>query len=882
MASEQFSGIDAFHDGERVKDYQNMIPLGDKCIDRVGESLITGYTGSNDAKIRGWFKDSLGNVYVVDGTQVFIHKFGANQFGHATLLERRAMRFRAGNMSEPGENSGLLTATGECTFAESSTKPSQVYMCDGKYLYWWNTSEGQDQESAHGNFVVNMLPRPNEYPIAVDDGFQDLDMRRVYTGMYGEVYDISQGANIDWIDWIDNKLVLTQKEANTVWLTSTDPTRFFRYGSVSVPYQYQIANEGASSVVKDSFSMGYYPVPTAGMQLYNDWWQKYLNLESHTRRLWGSVSTTTTATGTAVQWIDTDSAVVETQSTSSLMSYLGANVHGYYGGNTYGDGFAYGISYKNDAYHELRTRFKFDAGANIAITVINILAPGRYASFDQSAAYVQGAHQEVSYVNISLKRVISQIAPRIGGYIDGGKYAIYTTGHFVPNINYGGPDQWVDSGVVKSGTFALPEEKLLEYSWEELAATVIRTFDTTQRESAPVAVTYVQDEFDPDILHLTIPLASDFGIQQSLNVAVRVSFRKGSERCRTNLDLLCEDLGLEVSVVSVSVVNGSYQNSTVLNKMYRQVDVGGVSEVVSDLWTNWYHSTASNDNLNRAVAFQGVLYLMNEHSIEPWSVSGDEDNPITPNTLKNISIGGRTPFIYQDTLYFIGITQHDDEFLVGLSNDGMRRLSNEEVERNLGRVTRICAISMRDDTYIMLRCDQSEFDWNPDSYCLTLEGRWWRFCENIGTKTEDGTVLNGTRQVIASINNKIALTNTGAFVRFNPDSRKMSNGNAIVRYIRDCFKHFQTRRIINEVRLIMDTGREANNMDGRANQVYLTCSMDRGYSFGPRQYRTCGKAGDNDRYAVWRRLGSCNSLVIEFGTSAQFKLQIYGVVIVDA
>ena len=37
----KFDGITTFHDGLAVSDYVNMIPLGETCIDRQGETIVS-------------------------------------------------------------------------------------------------------------------------------------------------------------------------------------------------------------------------------------------------------------------------------------------------------------------------------------------------------------------------------------------------------------------------------------------------------------------------------------------------------------------------------------------------------------------------------------------------------------------------------------------------------------------------------------------------------------------------------------------------------------------------------------------------------------------------------------------------------------------------
>jgi hypothetical protein len=59
--------------------------------------------------------------------------------------------------------------------------------------------------------------------------------------------------------------------------------------------------------------------------------------------------------------------------------------------------------------------------------------------------------------------------------------------------------------------------------------------------------------------------------------------------------------------------------------------------------------------------------------------------------------------------------------------------------------------------------------------------------------------------------------------------------------------------------------------------IYLKVSLNRGMSFSQPHYRKLGLSGQNNKVVEWRNLGSSNSLLVEFGTSAEYVLQIYDV-----
>jgi hypothetical protein len=55
----------------------------------------------------------------------------------------------------------------------------------------------------------------------------------------------------------------------------------------------------------------------------------------------------------------------------------------------------------------------------------------------------------------------------------------------------------------------------------------------------------------------------------------------------------------------------------------------------------------------------------------------------------------------------------------------------------------------------------------------------------------------------------------------------------------------------------------------------VALSTNRGLNFGQPHFRRLGPAGYNNKVIEWRNLGSGNSVLLEIGTTALNKLQIY-------
>ena len=529
----KFNGIVQFHDGLAVSDYLNMVPLGDTCVDRIGDSETIPPPEETEVKVRGTFTDSLHNVYVVFGPTVYRYSYNENL---GTMSGPEPMK-----MLIDGEVRTFQTeiSTGPVTFCESSLKPSAVFLCDGQNIYAWATYDGLSRPQYH-KFMVNVMCPPNVSPTEDDstgklvlwDG--DTKQPDFNSVMFGEDRYTENGkairnqfakVRVDMVDWFDNRLVAAQLSQNTVWLTRTDPTYYWR---------------------------------------------------------------------------------------------------------------------------------------------------------DPTVAYLDPSDSAT------------------GGY---------------------------------------------------------------------------------------------------------------------------------------------------------------------ELWPNWYSSSANADRLRAVKAFMGQLYFFNEHSIEQWGRTGNEDAPIQSATVQTLQFGGSKPVIIDGVMFFIGNDSVKDRF-VGAFSPQFSKVSNREIEKHLDGSEQMECISMWSETFLFIRHQDG-------SGLLYGAGRWWRW------ETPEGAEYS----IVTSLAGSFAVTNRCSIAKFDKDSRT-SGGKPIQRAIRDGFTMLPKRSIIRKIELVADTGRTDGQWhEDREMAVYCAVSVNRGLSFSQRRYRTMGRDGRNDKTIEWRNMGSCNSVLVEIGTSSPHKLQVYDILI---
>ena len=146
----KFNGIDTFHDGLAVSDYVNMVPLGDSCIDRLGEQVVSSLAFTTAAKVRGHFVDSAKRIYIVLADMVHVFEPSDESYTYAGVM--------AGLIDgEPVTSFRLIGKSGPLASRNHPIKPSTVYLCDGFCIYKWDSTGSQ------ALLIRTMLP-PNVFP----------------------------------------------------------------------------------------------------------------------------------------------------------------------------------------------------------------------------------------------------------------------------------------------------------------------------------------------------------------------------------------------------------------------------------------------------------------------------------------------------------------------------------------------------------------------------------------------------------------------------------------------------------------------------------------------------------------------------------------------
>ena len=248
MKIDQFAGIRSFHDGMSVSDYVNMIPLENSCIDRLGERVLK--ESSDTLRVVQTFVDSKKNVYVATNKNVKCYTYNPVTRRWNTVHLTSAWNPSGTEFNYIDHNSRDVT---NVSFCESTTKPSQVFMCDGEYVYYWNTEQLVSDEALAeiqtawptfgyehrvAAFTANLMPlgdftdfHSESQTYFLQDsttGFLAGWWPNLYDGTWApkNTYYVGNLWSIASITWYENRLVLTDKNNNTVRLSTIRPDRW--------------------------------------------------------------------------------------------------------------------------------------------------------------------------------------------------------------------------------------------------------------------------------------------------------------------------------------------------------------------------------------------------------------------------------------------------------------------------------------------------------------------------------------------------------------------------------------------------------------------------------------------------------------------------------
>ena len=801
----EFKGIQQYHDGMAVSDYRNLFPMGTTVLDRLGEHVLD----SKDGLYRGKFVDSLGNIYVVVDNYVNVYTYVSG-----VLASKGRVTVRSGN------DLVLLNTIARCTFCESSTKPSQVYMCDGKYVYWWNTTAQADslvQTAMQADVLINPGVLPVYMKQLVTESYV-MTLQQTVFDLQNKMYDLKKSR--------DEQKAIWDSEQRALDLSTTGK------------YANRTGDKFANSLTVEQCAEALNGYIMSGL--------KAQGYSPKSERLFYA-----------------DQSVIATGD----MFFGGTHTTVYYkyGGQPVssipiGDLFQYLV----DAENLLKTEvFKFDdsvedgycdilpglqnigIGIDVYMPWVEVYNPGYTA---ESVAE--------SEKNLKTARDLYNTYA--------GQYDILAAQLATAKETLSKNKSAYDNG----DRLTAIQSNIDVYAY-------VSGQDHTRYDNLGVGYDFSHMANVDSVLWFNNRLVS---VQGEKNT-VWISATDPGQFFRTSGDMITDDSGLTYYTLPNAMFTSNDSDTT---------DAENTVTAQNMLWTFWVSSSNGADRLRQVVGFGGNLYFLNQNTIEPWSATNIEDNPIQ-NTAQNIiHFGGRGAVVFDNELYIVANDQMNNVFIAKISGSQLSRVSNPEIERRLPKsITGLSLITNRADTFVLVHNDkyfsQKYWPYSGEAYAVTQQSYWFRWENPVSEE-----------YAVESIIDDIAVSNRGSVIQFLPDKRTLDSGFPITRSIRDWFLTFTGRKIVRSVEVLMDAGKKIGTLlnpattkgstgkaytpdDREQDQMWCSVSFDRANSFGPRRMRNLGRSDNNAFVVIWRNLGSGNNFAIEFGTSANYRFQIYQV-----
>lgn len=220
MDLSEFKGISQYNDAFSVSEYNNLIPLLNSCVDRLGEQLVNL---PMEGTPRGTFLDSQGWVWI--HFTYHILRFRLNELLNndvqtvqriSTFLDVSAKEIL---FTESTYRVSMVNSLPDGTEQLSDTMTTQVYMTDGRQIVYFNTNNTDFGNTPYSEQDYRVTP----FGLPTDNapGFPAKPEKTLkITGM----------------TWFDNRLIISDKHSNSIWITRTDPNWYRRlYAMEPIP-----------------------------------------------------------------------------------------------------------------------------------------------------------------------------------------------------------------------------------------------------------------------------------------------------------------------------------------------------------------------------------------------------------------------------------------------------------------------------------------------------------------------------------------------------------------------------------------------------------------------------------------------------------------------
>lgn len=270
---------------------------------------------------------------------------------------------------------------------------------------------------------------------------------------------------------------------------------------------------------------------------------------------------------------------------------------------------------------------------------------------------------------------------------------------------------------------------------------------------------------------------------------------------------------------------------------------------VDNMWTNAYKSTLSYDKLWQVRSCYGQLFFINEKSIEMWTRSGNESDPMNPvstyvtnvDVVKCDVVGGR----------MIAIIYEDGKLRIALldSQGNATKISNQAIDKRLGSASELTYNRVT----TIVQNNESHIAWYKIGSTTTKF-----ICFNPNVNAWYTLEYSNSYAPICHFG-KYAINGKYGFLRQINICK--DNGDKYERCIKDVYQQFTQRRIINGIEIYgqFALGDVVENND----KIILQTSTTQGATWSREFERTPPRLGQFQPKIVFNGLGSGENFMLK-------------------
>lgn len=301
------------------------------------------------------------------------------------------------------------------------------------------------------------------------------------------------------------------------------------------------------------------------------------------------------------------------------------------------------------------------------------------------------------------------------------------------------------------------------------------------------------------------------------------------------------------------------QPSTGNYASFEPEDLKWMSYSTNNLWTSWYASTLSSDELIGVVSAFGYLFFINKNSVECWVRSGTEAAPLNPVSSYVINFSVDTIQLVGNYLLAVG-KENGKIGVYSLKPNEAARISNSAVEKYLDSVKSIGVIYQNEEGHTGFFKDDMTIVLDP------TRNIWYRL--NDAETTQPRFFVDKDRAVspLGSI-----ITPTNRMLDYGEFDEYAGKTSFVERVVVDNLVEFTKRKSLVKLDVLGDMGSVELDAPASVDHVHiddnlnvsLEVSTTHGKKWSTQFFRKAPPVGKYDAKVTYNGLGSGESFLMK-------------------